>query len=140
MAPSVAGTRFPLAWQPAMSVLARMAGVSPANAWVEVTRSNLMARFGPWRLETPVSNIASAEITGPYQLWKVAGPARLSFADRGLTFAGTTERGVCLQFRQPVRGIDPLGALLHPGLTVTVADPPGLIAALEAAGLQATSP
>jgi len=39
---------------------------------------------------------------------------------------------VCLEFHEPVTGIDPLGLIRHPGLTVTVADPEGLAAALAA--------
>jgi hypothetical protein len=39
----------------------------------------------------------------------VAGPARLSLADRGLTFATTTRTGLCITFRSPVPGIDPWG-------------------------------
>jgi len=37
---------------------------------------------------------------------------------------------VCICFREPVTGLDPTGRLRHPGLTVTVADVDGLVAAL----------
>ena len=52
----------------------------------------------------------------------------LAEATPGLGFAevpafGTTiRRGVCLLFDEPVTGIDPFGVLLHPGLTLTVAE------------------
>ena len=53
---------------------------------------------------------------------KTAGPPRLGLTDRGLTFASNHDRGVELRFRDKVRGVDPLGLLRHPNLTVTVAD------------------
>ena len=57
-----------------------------------------------------------------YAFWKTAGPARLAITDRGLTFATNGDRGVLISFRTPVRGLDPLGVLRHPELTVTVAE------------------
>ena len=61
-------------------------------------------------------------MTGPYRFAKTAGPARLAITDRGLTFATNGERGVRVSFTTPVRGLDPLGMIRHPELTVTVAD------------------
>jgi hypothetical protein len=104
--------------------------VTPSTAWVEVGDEHIEARFGPWRAQTALANVADASVTGPYTVPKTIGPAHLSFADRGLTFATTSRRGVCISFRDPVAGIDPLGVIRHPGLTVTVADPEGLVDAL----------
>ena len=59
---------------------------------------------------------------GPYAFWKTAGPARLAITDRGLTFATNGDRGVLISFHKPVRGLDPLGILRHPELTVTVSE------------------
>jgi hypothetical protein len=78
--------------------------------------------FGPWRVTTPLDNIASADVTGPYRAWKVLG-ARLSLADRGLTFGTDTRGGACMTFHEPVPGIEPTGLLRHPSLTVTVEQP-----------------
>jgi hypothetical protein len=94
-----------------------------------------VATYGRWRVETDVDNVASVSITGPYSFAKTAGPPHLSMRDRGLTFAGNGHRGVCLAFREPVRGIEPLGLLRHPGLTVTVEDPEALVAELERRGV-----
>jgi hypothetical protein len=51
-------------------------------------------------------------------------------ADRGITFATNNERGVCIRFFDPIAGIEPTGRVLHPGMTVTVADPDALVVAL----------
>jgi hypothetical protein len=89
-----------------------------------------VARFGVLRLETPLSNIAGAHVTGPYRWWTAVG-ARLSLADDGLTFGTTSRGGVCVHFREPVKPV--LGPRAHSALTVTVADREGLVAALGSA-------
>ena len=105
-------------------------GVTPASAKVVLDEDRLRVRFGPWRVETDLANVAAAHRTGPYSRVKTVGPAHLSLSDQGLTFATNAEAGVCIEFLEPVRGIEPLGLIRHPGLTVTVADCSGLIAAL----------
>jgi hypothetical protein len=114
--------------------LGRLFGISPDRCLVTVADSALTARFGPWLLTTELTNIAGADITGPYSLLKTIGPARLSVADRGLTFASNNRRGVCLQFHRKVPGIDPTGTIKHPNLTVTVRDCAGLLTALDLGG------
>jgi len=114
--------RFGFAFAPAYRWPARAFGITPATAWVDVADSALEARFGPWRVSTPLANVSDVAVTGPYAFWKTAGPARLSITDRGLTFATNGDRGVLVSFHTPVRGLDPLGVLRHPELTVTVAD------------------
>jgi hypothetical protein len=114
--------RFGFAFTPAYRLFARTFGIGPATAWVDVGDRTLDARFGPWRVSTPLANVSDVAVTGPYAWWKTAGPARLAITDRGLTFATNRDRGVLISFRTPVRGLDPLGVLHHPELTVTVAD------------------
>jgi hypothetical protein len=114
--------RFPFAFDPTYRRLSRAFGVTPASAWVEVGGGLLMARFGPWRVTTSLTNVIGAEVTGPYALMKTAGPARLAITDRGLTFATNGHRGVRIDFRTPVPGLDPLRLIKHPELTVTVED------------------
>jgi hypothetical protein len=118
--------RFEFAFAPAYRPLARGFVVTPGTAWVEVGDEALDARFGPWHVRTPLSNVAGVDVTGPYAFWKTAGPARLAITDLGLTFATNGDRGVLILFERPVRGLDPLGILRHPELTVTVADVEGL--------------
>lgn len=118
----MADTRFEFCFHPAFRVPAALVGVTPASAWVELEEDRLVARFGPWVVRTKLSNVESASVTGPYAWPKVIGPAHVSFTDRGLTFATNPDEGVCIRFVRPVRGIDPLGVVRHPALTVTVAD------------------
>jgi hypothetical protein len=121
-------TRFPFAFEPRLVPFSLAFGVTPRTAWVEIDDDDLTVRFGLWHLRTPRANIVEGQVTGPYSFAKVAGPAHLSLADRGVTFATTTRRGACFVLREPVPGIAPFGRLRHPGVTVTVADPEGLLA------------
>jgi hypothetical protein len=117
---------FPFRFDSTYRRLAAPFGIRPETACVHVTEEQLDARFGPWRVRTPLANIASTERTGPYTLPKTAGPAHLSMGDRGITFATNGEAGLCIRFIEPVTGIDPFRLIRHPGLTVTVADIDGL--------------
>ncbi|HWJ62181.1 MAG TPA: Rho termination factor N-terminal domain-containing protein [Acidimicrobiales bacterium] len=122
--------RIPFDFEPRYRLAGRLFGVTPSSAYVELDDERLVARFGPWRVETPRSNIRGAGVTGPYSVVKTIGAAHLSVADRGLTFATNSQAGACLTFREPVTGIDPMGLVKHPGLTVTVANPSALVADL----------
>ena len=119
--------RFPFAFTTAYLTAGAPFGVTPWTAWVDVG-TDLHVRFGPWSLTTPRTNVVGAELSGDYAFVKTAGPAHLSFSDRGVTFATNGERGLCVRFREPVRALWPLR---HPGATLTVADPPALAAALQ---------
>ncbi|MFA1546950.1 hypothetical protein [Actinomadura chokoriensis] len=114
--------RFEFAFERRLARPLSLLGIRPDTCRLLLAPSWLEVRFGPWKVRTPLDNVAGAEITGPYSVWKVTG-ARMSMADRGLTFGTSTERGVCIRFHRPVRGIEPTGLLRHPGLTLTLADP-----------------
>ena len=113
-------------FHPAYRALGAPFGIRPSTTGVTVTHDQLDVRFGPWRVRTPLANVTGTERTGPYSVPKTAGPAHLSFADRGITFATNPDAGLCIRFLEPVTGIDPFRLLRHPGLTVTVADVDGL--------------
>jgi len=114
--------RFAPAWAPLL--------VAPGRQGVTLTdQGRFVARYGLLVVDTPLTNIAGAHITGPYRWWTAIGP-RLSFADDGLTFGTTTRGGVCVHFREPVRRV--IGPRNHSALTVTVADLEGLVRALTA--------
>ena len=124
-------TTYSFRFDPAYRIAALPFGVMPATTSVTVDDDVLQVRFGPWRLRTPRANIAGTEVSGPYSFVKTAGPAHLSFSDKGVTFATNGEQGLCIRFREPVRALDPTGRLRHPGATVTVDDVSGLAAALS---------
>jgi hypothetical protein len=124
--------RFAFRFDPSYQRPARLFGITRASAWVEVDATTLRAQFGRWRVTTPLTNIKSVAVTGPYRFFKTAGPARLAVTDRGLTFATNGERGVLISFHSPVPGLEPTGLLRHPELTVTVADTDGLVERLRA--------
>ena len=132
--PEAVGTRrFGFAFERRVAPFAFVFGVTPLTAYAEVDGRELRVRFGPWSARTPLDNIMSATITGPYALPKVAGPAHFSFADGGVTFATSTKRGVCVQLREPIPALVPLGLLRHSGLTLTVDDPERFVAAITRA-------
>ena len=120
-------TTYPLSFP---GPLRRLAGTRPEWFAVRLHDGDLDARFGPWRVRTPLTNVVGAEPSGPYRFWKVLGP-RLSLVDRGLTFGTSTVAGVCIRFAEPVPGLEPTGRLRHPALTVTVAEPHALVEALS---------
>lgn len=121
------GFRFADAYQAA----ARPFGITPENAYVQVGERTVRARYGRWLVQTPLTNITGVSITGPYRFVKTAGPPRLGITDRGLTFASNGDLGVCITFDQKVWGIDRLGIVRHPNLTVTVDDVERLAALLR---------
>ena len=87
-----------------------------------------LATFGFLKVETTTGNIDQAHVTRDYRWWTAAG-ARMSMADRGLTFGTNRSAGVCVHFRQPVPS--PLRRKGHPALTVTVDDLDGLVRTLQ---------
>jgi len=125
----VAIRRFPFEFEPRYRRILWLLSVTPARSGVQIDDGSLRVRFGLWRVQTDVSNIRCAEETGPYQALRAIGP-HISMADQGLSFGSTTRGGVCLLFHEAVPGRETLGMIKHPGLTVTVEDPVGLIDAI----------
>ena len=125
---------FDFDFDPLYQAVALPFGITPGRSGVSVEDDQFRAWFGPWRVTTDVANVEGTEITGPYRTFTTMGPARLSLADRGLTFASNSRQGLCIRFRQPVPGIVPTDRARHPGLTVTVGDVEGLAAALAGGG------
>lgn len=114
--------RFAVVWAPLL--------LAPGRQGVTLTDDErFVARYGLIRLETSLTNVAGAHVTGPYRWWTAVGP-RLSLADDGLTFGTTNRGGVCVHFREPVRRV--IGPRDHSALTVTVADRDGLVRSLSA--------
>jgi hypothetical protein len=105
----------------------------PFRAWpgpqgVTVTEDGrLVARYGPFHIDAPLSQVEHAHITGPYRWWTAVG-ARLSLVDDGLTFGTNATEGVCIHFEPRIHRV--LGLRDHSALIVTVADSEGLVAAI----------
>jgi hypothetical protein len=129
-----APTRLPFRFRPLLAPAAALFGVTPWTVHVDVDDEELAVRFGPWSVRTSRSNIAGVERTGRFSPIKVAGGPHISFADRGATFATSTDDGVCIRFHRPVRALLPIGPIRHPALTVTVADPDRLVELLQPGG------
>ena len=121
--------RFPIRLGRRSRPLLRLFGVRPGNAYVDLD-GDLDARFGRYRLTTPLANIASWRIEGPW-LWITAIGVRRSIRHHDLTFAGTARGGVRMDFREPVRAL----GFSVPALYVTVEDLEGFAAALGARGI-----
>jgi hypothetical protein len=120
--------RFPFATEAPWSRLLPSPFREPPRAVVECNDVGLSARYGPFRVTTPWSNVRAVSVTGPYRWFRAIGP-RLSLTDRGVTFGTAAAAGVCIQFHRPVAAL--FGRReVHPGLTVTAADPDGLVAAI----------
>lgn len=134
MAPTETTREFPFAVDLLYSVAARAFLIDAGEARATIDREgDLTIRFGPWTLHTPVENVATAEVTGPYAALKTLGPPHVSLHDRGITFATNAREGVCISFIEPVGALEPLHLLKHPSATVTVAAPDLLVAALTEA-------
>ena len=124
-------TRYSFAFDPRFARLLRLLGVRPERAYVEIADGNLEARFGPWLVTTPLANVEHSSVTGPHRRLRAIGP-RFSPSTRSLTFGSNADRTVRIAFRRPVPGMEPLGIVKHPSLSVSVADPEQLQRHLDA--------
>jgi hypothetical protein len=104
-------------------------GVRPGNAYVDLD-GDLDAHFGNFRVRTPVANLASWRIEGPW-LWITAIGVRTSLRHRDVTLGGSPRGGVRIDFKEPV----PFLFFHTPALYVTVEDLGGLSASLVARGI-----
>ena len=116
------GMRFPFDFDYPLAAPLVALGVTPVTAHVDVGDGWFDVRFGPWRLRTPLANVGSLNVTGPYHPLRALG-LRLSLSDRGVTFGTNARAGLCVEFLEPVPAVLPGRLLRHPGATVTVRDP-----------------
>jgi hypothetical protein len=120
---------FPFAFDRRFVAPLRVLGVRPETSGVFVSDDSLRVVFGPWKIQTPLTNVADVAISGGLRWFRVVGP-RLSLADRGVTFGTSAEQGACILLHEPVPAL--LGERLpHPGITVTVEAPRALKASIE---------
>jgi hypothetical protein len=130
MTGSSTAQRFPIELGRRSRLLLRVLfGVRPDRAYVDLGE-DFDARFGFGHLRTPLSNVVSWRIEGPW-LWITAIGIRRSVRHGDFTFAGTHRRGVRLDFRERVRAM----GFVIPALYVTVADPVSFTATLAERGI-----
>ncbi len=124
--------RFPIRIGARSAMLVRLAfGATTDTAWAEVDADGLRARFGRFRFETPLANIASWRIEGPFR-WITAIGVRTSVRHRDRSFAGQPAR-------RRANGLPRPGWQWSPGrcpaFYVGVDDLAGFAAALSALGI-----
>jgi hypothetical protein len=123
--------RFGFAFDRPFVPLLALAGVRRSRAEVVLDDTHLRARFGPFRLETPLTNLRSVQVTRGYRWWRAIGP-RGSAPTAGRPSGPPRRAGTCICFHEPVPAL--FGQrMLHPALTVTVTDPEALAARSAAA-------
>lgn len=127
---SLAAQRFPIRVEPRYRWPLRLFGVREGNAWVDLAGDHVDARFGRFRVVTPISNVTRWRIEGPWLALTAIG-VRLGIRHRDLTFAGTNRGGVRIDFRERIT----MGPIRLTALYVTVDDLEGFASALAARGI-----
>jgi hypothetical protein len=125
----VAPLRFPIRIGPRSRGVVRFWTARPESAFVDLD-DELDVHFGRFRLRTPVANIASWRIEGPFR-WITAIGIRRSVRHGDVSFAGSPHGGVRIDFKQGV----PWGFLHVPAIYVGVDDLEGLAAELARRGI-----
>jgi hypothetical protein len=122
---------FPMAIEPRWRFVLWLWGVTARRAFVRLDDNQFNARYGFFSLTTMVDNVEGWTITGPYRWWRAIG-LRSNWPFREWAFDTNARAGVDLRFRRSVRFARIVRASV---LTVTVADPDALAAALAARGV-----
>jgi hypothetical protein len=128
----VARLRFPIRIGQRSRGLIRLWTARPESAYVELN-DELDVHFGRFRLRTPIANIASWRIEGPFR-WIAAIGVRRSIRHGDVSFAGSPHGGVRIDFNERV----PWGPLRVPAIYVGVEDLEGLAADLARRGIAGT--
>ncbi len=122
---------FPIRIQPNLKPILLLFGVhDDGRARVRIADGEFIATFGRFGARTPLSNIESWDITGPYNSLRAVG-VRRTIPKPDLSFGGSAHGGLRVHFRQRVRA----ARLMNTELYVTVDDLEGLGAALTARGI-----
>jgi hypothetical protein len=126
--------RFPIRVGPRSRPLLRVLfGVRAHDAWIDLgdgPDGQLEVQFGWSHFRTPMANLASWRIEGPWK-WITAIGVRRSFRHGDVTFGGSPHGGVRIDFLRPVRW----GILRVPAIYVPADDLEGLAAALARRGV-----
>jgi hypothetical protein len=125
----MAAVRFPIRVGRRSWPVLMFFGVRPDNAWVDI-EEDLDVQFGWYRFRTPMANLASWRIEGPF-LWITAIGVRMSIRHGDVTFGGSPHGGVRIDFRERVRW----GPMRVPAIYVPADDLNGLADELERRGV-----
>jgi hypothetical protein len=109
----------------------RLFGVQRHRPPVVRMNDELDVEFGRFRFRTPVANIVSWRIEGPWQ-WITAIGVRRSVRHGDVSFAGSPRGGVRVDFRDRVRW----GIFRVPAIYLGAEDLDGLAAELERRGIR----
>jgi hypothetical protein len=108
-------------------------GVRADDTWIDLgdgPDGTLEVQFGWSHFRTPLANVASWQIEGPWK-WITAIGVRRSIRHGDMTFGGSPHGGVRIDFRVPVRWT----AFRVPAIYVTADDLEGLAAGLTNRGV-----
>jgi hypothetical protein len=125
----VPAVRFPIRIGRRSRLYLRLWTVRRESAFVELDR-DLDVHFGRFRLRTPIANLASWRIEGPW-LWVTAIGVRRSNRHGDVSFAGSPHGGVRIDFHQRV----PWGIFNVPAIYIGADDLDGLAAELSRRGV-----
>lgn len=129
-------TRFPIRIGARSRLFVRLWTARPETSFVELDDAPgglLSIRFGRFRFQTPIENLASWRIEGPF-IWVKAIGVRRSVRGGDVSFAGSAHGGVRIDLKRPVKA----GILKIPAIYAGVDDLEGLAAALTALGITGT--
>ena len=124
--------RFPIRIGQRSRGFIRLWTARPETAYVEVN-GEVDVHFGRFRLRTPIANIASWRIEGPFR-WITAIGVRRSVRHGDVSFAGSPHGGVRIDFKVRVRW----GFMRVPAIYVGVDDLEALAAELARRGIAGT--
>jgi hypothetical protein len=108
-------------------------GVRADDTWIDLgdgPDGRLEVQFGWAHFRTPMANLASWQIEGPFR-WITAIGIRMSVRHRDLTFGGSPHGGVRIDFHRPQRW----SVFNVPAIYIPADDLEGLAAELERRGV-----
>ena len=132
----MAPQRFPIRIGARSRTFLRLWTATAESAYVDLDDgpdAAIDVRFGRFRFQTPVANMASWRIAGPFR-WITAIGVRRSVRHADVSFAGSPHGGVRIDFKQPVKW----GFMRVPAIYVGVDDLEGLAAELTRRGIAGT--
>jgi hypothetical protein len=121
--------RFPIRIGRRSRLVVRLFGATPDRAYAELG-DDLEIRFGWFRFQTPVANIARYRIEGPFTWIKAIG-VRMSIRGQDVSFCGSAHGAVRMDLKEKVRW----GPIRVPAVWAGADDLDALAAELSARGV-----